>query len=57
MPMISKSTKNKFIEMHLNAMADAFVLQEGDPTMKKVAFEDRFGMLVDAEYIIHINIS
>ena len=46
--MINTSTKNKLIEMHLSAMADAFVLQEGDPSMKDVAFEERFGMLVDA---------
>ena len=53
--MISTSTKNKLIEMHLSAMADAFILQEGDPTMKEVAFEDRFGMLVDAEYTTRKN--
>ena len=48
--MINNSTKNKLIEMHLSAMADAFVLQESDPSMKDVAFDERFGMLVDAEY-------
>ena len=52
--MINTSTK-KLIEMHLSAMADAFVLQEGDPSMKDVAFEERFGMLVDAEYTTHKN--
>jgi len=36
--------------MHLSAMADVFVLQESDHAMKEVTFEDRFGMLVDAEY-------
>ena len=53
--MINTSTKNKLIEMHLSAMADAFVLQEGDPSMKEVAFEERFGMLVDAEYTTRKN--
>jgi DNA replication protein DnaC len=48
--MINNSTKNKLIEMHLSAMADVFVLQESDPSMKDVAFDERFGMLVDAEY-------
>ena len=48
--MMNTSTKNKLIEMHLSAMADAFVLQENDPSMKGASFEDRFGMLVDAEY-------
>ena len=31
-------------------MSDAFVTQKGDPKMKEVSFEDRFGMLVDIEY-------
>ena len=53
--MVNTSTKNKLIEMHLSAMADAFALQEGDPSMKEVAFEDRFGMLVDAEYTTRKN--
>ena len=53
--MINTSTKNKLIEMHLSAMADAFVLQEGDPSLKEVAFEERFGMLVDAEYTTRKN--
>ena len=41
--------------MHLLAMADAFVLQEGDLSMKDVAFEERFGVLVDAEYTTRKN--
>ena len=53
--MINSSTKNKLIEMHLSAMADAFVLQESDPSMKEVSFDDRFGMLVDAEYTTRKN--
>ena len=31
-------------------MADAFRLQETDSTMSEAPFEDRFGLLVDAEY-------
>jgi len=53
--MINTSTKNKLIEMRLSAMADAFVLQENDPAMKEVSFEDCFGMLVDAEYTTRKN--
>ncbi len=48
--MVTKSTIDKLIEMHLTAMADAFRIQENDPAMLKVPFEDRFGMLVDVEY-------
>jgi DNA replication protein DnaC len=31
-------------------MADAFRIQEEDPSMNEVSFEDRFGLLVDTEY-------
>lgn len=48
--MINEATKDKLIEMHLGAMADAFRTQLTDSTMSSVAFEDRFGLLVDAEY-------
>ena len=48
--MTNQSTIDKLIEMHLTAMADAFRIQMGDPAMKEVPFEDRFGMLVDVEY-------
>ena len=53
--MINESTINKLIEMHLTAMADAFRIQQNDKSMKEVSFEDRFGMLVDAEYISRKN--
>ena len=53
--MINESTINKLIEMHLTAMADAFRIQQSDKSMKEVSFEDRFGMLVDAEYISRKN--
>lgn len=48
--MIDQVTINKLIEMRLTAMADAFRIQEKDPKMKDIPFEDRFGMLVDVEY-------
>lgn len=48
--MTNKSTVNKLLEMHLSAMADAFITQKDDPRMRDVPFEDRFGMLVDIEY-------
>ena len=51
--MINNSTKNKLIEMRLSAMADAFILQESDPSMKDISFDDRFGMLVDSIYKAH----
>jgi len=48
--MTNEITINKLIEMRLTVMADSFRIQKDDPTMKEVPFEDRFGMLVDAEY-------
>lgn len=48
--MKSQSTVDKLIRMRLRAMANAYILQEEDPSMKDVPFDDRFGMLVDAMY-------
>lgn len=48
--MTNQITIDKLQEMHLSAMADAFHIQISDPQMQEVPFEDRFGMLVDAEY-------
>lgn len=48
--MTNQSTIDKLIEMRLTSMADAFRNQLNDPESKEVAFEDRFGMLVDIEY-------
>lgn len=48
--MTNQSTTNKLIEMRLTAMSDAFRIQQADPSMKDLSFEDRFGMLVDVEY-------
>ena len=50
MTMTNQATINKLIEMKLTSMADAFRIQESDPSMKEISFEDRFGMLVDNEY-------
>ncbi len=48
--MTNESTINKLIEMRLTVMADSFRIQKDDASMKEVSFDDRFGMLVDAEY-------
>ena len=48
--MTNQSTIDKLIEMRLTSMADAFRVQEKDPSMKEMSFEDRFGLLVDTEY-------
>lgn len=48
--MTNQSTIDKLVEMHMSTMADYFQIQMQDATMKEVPFEDRFGMIVDAEY-------
>lgn len=48
--MTNQVTVDKLLEMRLNAMSDAFLIQLNDPQMQDVPFPDRFGMLVDAEY-------
>ena len=54
--MTNQSTIDKLIEMRLTSMSDAFLTQMDDPKMKDIAFEDRFGMLVDIEYLSLIHI-
>lgn len=53
--MTNQSTMDKLIEMHMTPMADTFRIQRKDPSMKEVPFEDRFGMIVNAEYTARKN--
>ena len=53
--MTNQSTIDKLIEMRLSFMVDAFRNQLDDTKFKDVPFEDRFGMLVDIEYIYRQN--
>jgi DNA replication protein DnaC len=46
---------DKLLEMRLRAMSDAFLIQMNDAKMQDLPFEDRFGMLVDAEYTTRKN--
>ena len=48
--MINNPTIDKLLEMRLTAMADAYLQQLSDPTMKEADFDDRLGMMVDIEY-------
>lgn len=48
--MLNQPTFEKLIQMRLSAMALAFRQQTEDPGIAGLSFEDRFGMLVDAEY-------
>ena len=48
--MLTEPTMDKLHHMKLRAMADAFRVQLENPTMGTLSFEERFGMLVEAEY-------
>ena len=48
--MINQPTIDKLHAMRLGAMADAFKSQDGERSYESLSFNDRFGMLVDAEY-------
>ena len=44
--MTNQAIIDKLVEMKLTSMADAFRIQESDPSMKEVSFEDLFDMLL-----------
>ena len=48
--MTNQNTIEKLVEMRLTSMSNAFTAQMNDPKMKELTFEDRFGLMVDAEY-------
>lgn len=48
--MIEQITLNKLREMRLSAMADALKDQSNDSAYDSLSFEDRIGILVDAEW-------
>ncbi|MDI9370833.1 MAG: ATP-binding protein [Synergistaceae bacterium] len=48
--MLNEPTLDKLHEMRLRGMADAFRQQLRNASMSGLSFEERFGMLVEAEY-------
>lgn len=48
--MINEATVQKLVEMRMTTMAEAFRYQEQDPTFNELSFEERLGLLVDAEW-------
>jgi len=48
--MLDENTITKLHEIRLGVMADHFRQQTLDPAMNAMAFEERFGLLVDAEW-------
>jgi DNA replication protein DnaC len=48
--MMDQNTLNKLHEMKLSAMADSYRKQLQDQDLHELCFEERFGLLVDAEW-------
>ncbi|TJX13636.1 AAA family ATPase [Tissierella creatinini] len=48
--MINQATLDKLTRMRLGAMADSFAAQLTDKSYESLSFEDRFGIVVDAEW-------
>ena len=48
--MLNNATIDKLITMKLKVMADAYIVQEQDPSYRDVEFSERLAMLVDAQY-------
>ena len=48
--MLNNATIDKLITMKLKVMADAYIVQEQDPSYRDTEFSDRLAMLVDAQY-------
>jgi DNA replication protein DnaC len=53
--MLIEPTLEKLRAMRLSTMAEAFREQQGSPDMGDLGFEERFGLLVDAEQIAREN--
>jgi DNA replication protein DnaC len=49
--MLTKPTLERLRAMRLRGMADAFAQQMEDPTITQLSFEERFGLLVDHQWL------
>lgn len=53
--MLTQQTIEKLTVMKLQGMADALTKQQDAPELAQLSFDDRFGLLVDAEYTAREN--
>jgi DNA replication protein DnaC len=49
--MLNEPTREKLTELRLRGMAHAWSAQQADPQSTQLAFDERFGLLVDAEWM------
>ena len=53
--MLNEPTLEKLKALKLNVLANAWLEQQGNPNMAQLDFEERFGLLVDAEWLYREN--
>ena len=53
--MLSEPTREKLKALTLHAMAQAWADQQAQPDLGSLSFDERFGLLVDAEYLARDN--
>ena len=53
--MLTEPTLDRLRALHLGAMADAYRTQLQDPAIRALSFDERVGMLVDAEHLSRDN--
>lgn len=53
--MLTQPTIEKLYALRLGSMAAAFVEQQKDAKVSSLSFDERFGMLVDAEHLARDN--
>lgn len=53
--MLSEPTREKLKTLALHAMAQAWADQQAQPDLGALSFDERFGLLVDAEYLARDN--
>src|SRR5207245_10329603 len=55
MPMLTEPTLEKLQALRLDAFAAAWRAQQQDPALAAVPFDERLGLLVDAEWLAREN--
>ena len=48
--MVNEATIQHLHEMRMAGMADTYRCQNDDPSLKDLPFDERFGLMVDAEW-------
>lgn len=49
--MLDEPTYEKMIQMRMRGLADAWLAQQNDPDVAQLSFDERLGLLIDAEWM------